>query len=164
MQNWINKIFKSKRPTEKKSIKTGRQIDFVQISTSWNADPVSPEVELQVVGNDLEMDIYLNHYAYENTKEGDKTKIKFKNCSEYSLNVCNDEGYYYGQYRTTPKVLSWGEFYEIKGGLDRNLPQPIVQLTSDKSHKRHFVFFFKDEAFECLASDFSMEFYNEKSK
>jgi hypothetical protein len=158
---WLTNIFKSNKPSEKP--KSDSKIDFTKITNYWNADPVSPEIELEVVGNDLTMEIFVNYLVFDNFNEGDKAKITFKNCSKYSLNICNDEGYYYGQYRTNPNKLPWGEFYEIIKGLDRNFPDPIVNLQDDNTNKRHFIFFFKDETFECLASDFSTEFNTERN-
>jgi hypothetical protein len=162
--SWINKIFGTKKNTEVVENIPTRKIDYIQITTEWNADPVSPEIELNVDGTDLIMDIFLNHYVFDNFKKGDKAKIRFKNCAKYSLNTCNDEGYYYGQYRTNPNELPWGEFYEIKSGLDRNMPNPIVHITKDSSGKKHFIFFFKDETFECLALEYELKFYNENEQ
>jgi hypothetical protein len=156
--SWINKIFGTKKVEE---IPT-RKIDYIQITKDWNADPVSPKIELKVDGIDVIMDIYLNHFQFDKYQEGDKVKILFKNCAEYSLNICNDEGFYYGLYRIKPTELEWGEFYEIKNGLDRKLPNPIKRIQNDNSDKKHFIFFFKDEIFECLASDYYLDFYNEK--
>lgn len=178
--SWIDKIFGNKNKSEiNKEISTQKneiiqsnsncndesvisKIDYIRLTTNWNADPVLPEIELKIDSTDLIMCIRLNHYVFENFKKGDKAKIRFKNCSLYSLNTCNDEGYFYGQYRTNPNELPWGEFYEIKSGLDRNMPNPIVKITNDNSDKKHFIFFFKDETFECLASKYELEFYNEK--
>jgi len=162
--NWINKFFGTKKSAEPDEKIPVRKIDYIQITTEWNADPVSPEIELNVDGTDLIMDIYLNHFVFDNYKEGDKAKIRFKNCAEYSLNTCNDEGYYYGQYRMNPNQLPWGEFYEIKSGLDRNMPNPRVTITNENLDRKHFVFFFKDETFECLASEYELKFYNETEK
>lgn len=133
-------------------------IDFIQLSNNWNAHPVSPEVNLQIVGKNLIMEIYLNHYMFDSFVKGDKARITFENSYKYSLNSCNDEGYYYGQYRINWNQLEWGEFYEIISGLDRKLPKPIVQLSDDSDNKRHFLFFFKDETFECLADNYKVEF------
>lgn len=133
-------------------------IDFIQLSNNWNAHSVSPEVNLQIVGKNLIMEIYLNHYMFDSFVEGDKARITFENSYKYSLNSCNDEGYYYGQYRINWKQLEWGEFYEIISGLDRKLPEPIVQLSGDLDNKRHYIFFFKDETFECLADNYKLEF------
>src|SRR5688500_12817148 len=141
-----------------------KRVDYIQITTDWNADPVSPEIKLNIDGSDLVMDIYLNHYVFDKYRNGDKVKIRFKSCAEYSLNTCNDEGYYYGQYRTNPNELPWGEFYEIKSGLDRNMPNPIVKILSRDSAAKHFIFFFKDETFECLAFGYELDFYNEKDR
>ncbi len=133
-------------------------IDFVKISDNWNADPVLPEIELKVIGQNLEMIIFLNYFAFDNFSEGDKAIITFENCSKYSLNTCNDEGYYYGQYRIKPDELPWGEFYEITSGLNKDFPKPVVDLSDDHKEKRHFLFFFKDDTFECLADNYKIEF------
>lgn len=151
--NLINKIFGTKK---------NRKIDYIQITTDWNADPNSPGEELTMNGTDLIIDIYLNYFLFDQYKEGDKVKIRFKKCVEYSLNGCNDEGYFYGQYRTNPDELPWGEFYEIKSGLDRKMPNPTVIVTNDNLDKKHFIFFLKDSTFECLASEY--EFYSEPER
>lgn len=156
--SWISKIFGTKKVEE---IPT-RKIDYIQITKDWNADPVSPEIELKEDGIDLIMNIYLNLFQFDHYQEGDKVKIRFKNCAEYSLNTCNEEGFYYGQYRIKPTELEWGEFYEIKSGLDRKLPNPVKRIQNDNSDRKHFIFFFKDETFECIASDYRLDFYNEK--
>lgn len=139
-------------------------IDFVKISDNWNADPVSPEIELKVIGQNLEMIIFLNYFAFDNYTEGDKAIVTFQNCSKYSLNTCNDEGYYYGQYRIKPDELPWGEFYEITNGLNKDFPKPVVDLSDNHKEKRHFLFFFKDETFECLADDYKIEFNCDERK
>lgn len=152
---WLTNIFKSNNQSE--NSKSENKIDYFKITSDWNADPVSPGMDLEIIGNDLVMEIFVNYLVYDNYKEGDKAKITFENCSEYSLNTCNDEGYYYGQYRTNPNELPWGEFYEISNGLNRDFPEPVVRLQGGNENKKHFMFFFKDETFECLASDFSIE-------
>jgi hypothetical protein len=39
------------------------------------------------------------------------------------------------------------------------MPSPIVKINNDNSDKKHYIFFFKDETFECLASDYELNFY-----
>lgn len=156
--NWIKKIFKKSKD---KAISKS-SVDFIKISTDWNADPVSPEVDLKADNADLIMDVFLNYFVFSKFSEGDRVKIRFKNCSKYSLNICNDEGYFYGQYRIKHDELPWGEFYELKSGVDRNLPAPVTKIQEDSEDNNHYIFFFKDETFECLASGFELEFYNDK--
>jgi hypothetical protein len=159
---WLTNIFKRNKSSNKPIL--DEAIDYFKITTDWNADPVSPEIELNVIGNDLTMVIFVNHLVFDDFEEGDKAKIVFKDCSIYSLNQCNDEGYYYGQYRTNPNNLPWGEFYEIKSGLDRKFPKPVTRIKEDFEGKRHFIFFFKDETFECLSSDFKLELIDKFGK
>jgi len=154
--NWLQRFFGDKNKVNDQNQLT--KVDYVQITKDWNAHSVSPKIELQVINSNLIMTIIVNDYVFEGFDEGDKASILFKSCSKYSLNTCNDEGYYYGQYRTNPNELPWGGFYEIKSGLDREFPEPIVNLTMENSNKRHFIFFFKDETFECLADDYEIDF------
>ncbi|WP_124981482.1 hypothetical protein [Nonlabens xiamenensis] len=137
-------------------------MDYFKITSDWNADPVSPDVQLEIDEDNLTIEIFVNHLLFDHFEEGDKAKITFQNCSMYSLNHCNDEGYYTGQYRTNPKELPWGEFYEIKSGLNRNFPEPVTIVNKELEGKRHYIFFFKDETFECLANDFKLELLDKK--
>lgn len=152
---WLTDKFKSKKPSEKK-------IDYFRITSDWNADPVSPEIHLEIDKNNLITEIFVNHLVFDDFEEGDKAKITFKNCSIYSLNACNDEGYYYGQYRINSNELPWGEFYEIMSGIDRKFPEPITRINDELEGKRHYIFLFKDETFECLADHFKLELQNKK--
>tara|TARA_R110002012_G_scaffold6480_7_gene30056 strand:- start:140951 stop:141769 length:819 start_codon:yes stop_codon:yes gene_type:complete len=152
---WLTDKFKSKESSKKK-------IDYFRITGDWNADPVSPEIHLEIDKNNLTMEIFVNHLVFDDFEKADKAKITFKNCSIYSLNGCNDEGYYYGQYRINSNELPWGEFYEIKSGIDRKFPEPITRINDELEGKRHYIFFFKDETFECLADHFKLELHDEK--
>lgn len=151
VKNFLNKIFQKENPPVIQSI------DYKQLSIGWNADPVSPEVKVKIQDYGLLLEIGLNYFAFKDYKEGDRVEIFFKGCSKYTLNSCNDEGYYFGQYRIKPSQLPWGEFYEITGGADTNFPEPVV-LSPEKENQKHFIFFFKDETFECLADNFSLTF------
>ena len=84
--------------------------------------------------------------------------MKFKRTLRTYQGLNYDEGYFYGQYRTNHNELPWGEFYEIKSGLDKELPNPIEKIQTSNSDRKHFIFFFKDETFECLASDYYLDF------
>jgi hypothetical protein len=54
-------------------------IDFVKISDNWNADPVSPEIELKVIGQNLEMIIFLKLFLHLTTiQKATKQLLLFK--------------------------------------------------------------------------------------
>jgi len=127
---------------------------FIRLNSDWNADPVDPQPKISFKDNDLTLTILLNALQYPRFTNGDTGALAFGNCSRYRLGETNDEGWYhYGQCRFSHIAPNWGEFYEIIGDpkLDesptdwKDGPCPSIKNT------RHFLFYFKDETFECTA-------------
>lgn len=134
-------------------------MEFTRLTTDWNADPNSPDVELSVVGNNVTLDFSLNYFVYDNFNEGDKARLTFINCHKYSFNTMNDEGYYYGQYRYKYTELPWGEFYELNSKWETDFPLSFTILNQDKNRQlKHYIFFFKDNTFECVAENYELLF------
>lgn len=134
------------------------------LTTEWNADPNSPGVELTVEGTSATLDFFVNCFIYEKFKEGDKARLTFLNCFKYSFNSMNDEGHYRGQYRYKYTDLPWGEFYKLDTNWETDFPIRHTTLTemADKSKLNHYVFFFKDNTFECIAESYRLKFYSDK--
>jgi hypothetical protein len=82
--------------------------------------------------------------------------VRFSACSRYRLT--NDEGWYHGQCRYSSVAPAWGEFYEIDG-TDIRLDEPhdwrLIDEASNAS--RHFLFYFRDQTFECIATHWELE-------
>ncbi len=134
-------------------------ITFEQLNMGWNAEPNAPELSVTVNGADVVIEFYLNAFAYEGFSEGDKAKITFYNCFQYRKGSPNDEGFFcHGQSRYKKYGVKWGEFYLIHNSdWKENFPDPIkVGATNEKL--QHYLFYFKDETFECIASSYTIEF------
>jgi len=71
----------------------------------------------------------------------------------------NDEGYYREQYRYKYSELPWGEYYELKTNWETDFPEKAEVLNSNTSriNLKHYIFFFKDNIFECVAENYSFE-------
>lgn len=136
-------------------------MEYEKLNREWNADPNSPEPIVWVREGNLIVDFFLNHFVFDQFQEGDRARLTFKNCAKYSLNFCNDEGYYRGQYRTNQNELPWGEFYKITKGLDQNFPEPIGKIRESKPSDRHYIFFFRDHTLELLADNYELDFLKE---
>lgn len=134
------------------------------LTEDWNADPNAPEVKLTIEGSSVTLDFFVNHFIYDKFKEGDKAKLTFPNCLKYSFSSMNDEGYYRGQYRYKYSDLPWGEFYRLDTNWETDFPVRHIALTdiTDKEKLSHYIFFFKDNTFECVAENYQLEFYNGK--
>lgn len=133
---------------------------YTQITIDWNADPNDPQVHLSVDSTSVTMTFYLNTFQFENFKEGDKAQVTFHNCHKYSFNSMNDEGYYMGQYRYNYKELPWGEFYKLDTNWRNDFPalHTVLNNNADPTKQNHYIFFFKDNTFECVAENFTIEF------
>lgn len=136
------------------------QISFEQLNIGWNAEPNAPELNITVNETDVIIEFYLNTFAYEGFLEGNKAKIIFHNCYLYRVGAPNNEGFYnHNQSRYKKYGIEWGEFYLVHNSDWReNFPDPIyVGTFSD--NLQHYLFYFRDETFECVASSYSIEFF-----
>ncbi len=131
--------------------------NFKQLNYGWNADPNVPEPEVVVNGAEVRLTFYLNHWAYE-ARENEKGTLAFRDCSLWRLGPTNDEGWYAGQCRYSISAPAWGEFYELLGEDDRRLvPADWHKLGPLTSGLRHFLFYLRDETFECFGADWKFE-------
>jgi hypothetical protein len=141
------------------------QTEFVKLSNGWNAQPNAPEPVVSVVGDDVLLRFYMNSYAYSGYQEGDVGVIRFVGCWRYRLGGMNDEGWYRGQCRFSRIAPQWGEFYEVKGNLlIEQCPDDWVKAcVSGNRAYRHFLFYFRDNTFECDSLDWEMSVHKNKA-
>lgn len=128
---------------------------FLKLNETWNAEPNAPAPEVREDGSEVMLGFDLNPWAYE-AIEGERGLLTFLGCSEWRLGSTNDEGWYRGQCRHSGFAPSWGEFYEIVGR------DPLARLPTDwktisklNAGKRHFLFYLRDQTFECFADEWS---------
>jgi hypothetical protein len=130
--------------------------EFTKLNDGWNAEPGAPIPKICVDGETLVLTFYLNPWVFPRFKLGDRGELRFAKCWRYSMEGTNDEGWWRGQCRFSRRAPDWGEFYELEGDLrlDR-LPEDYWTFVAEprSTNTRHFLFYFKDETFECDAAD-----------
>ena len=132
-------------------------LSFRQLNVGWNAEPNAPFPSVEVVGRDILLRFRLNPFRYPDFAENDAGMIRFKSCSRYRVGSTNDEGWYRGQCRYSKTAPAWGEFYELIGPDDvADLPNNWASVGSNRA-ERHFLFYFRDETFECFAEEWAFE-------
>jgi len=131
---------------------------FTKLNIDWNAEPNSPNPQVTWSNTDLKLEFYMNPYQFPQFNEDDIGIITFTDCSRYRLGPTNDEGWHLGQCRFSKIAPTWGEFYEILGDLklDQN-PNDWVIKSTNKNVEKHFLFYFRDNTFECDASGWALE-------
>lgn len=123
---------------------------FAKLNLDWNAEPNAPDPRVSVDGNTAHLRFCLNHMAYAAT-EGEEGHLAFPDCHMWRLGSTNDEGWHRGQCRYSAYAPAWGEFYELTGPDTLSGPQDWHELAADG--RRHFLFYFRDQTFECFAAD-----------
>jgi hypothetical protein len=134
---------------------------YQKLNTNWNADPNDPDPQIKQSEKGVELIVQLNSFIYEHVDHLETGKLEFEEVYAYRLGKCNDEGYYMGQFRYNPEQLPWGQFYELKNSnWQKDLPEDKILLNESlkKNKLRHFLFFLKDNTFECLAYDYSFKY------
>lgn len=131
---------------------------FTQLNHGWNAEPNAPAPQVEMRGNELHLHFLLNPFAFQTFKEDDRGIIRFLGTTRYRLGPTNDEGWYRGQCRYSKVAPNWGEFYEIIGEDSlRDLPTDWRTIALRPDRGRHFLFYFRDETFECNADNWQFE-------
>lgn len=130
---------------------------FKLLNEDWNAEPNAPYEEVAVSGRTVRLTFYLNPSAYQAGKK-ERGCLTFEQCSLWRLGATNDEGWYVGQCRYSKVAPAWGEFYELLGEDDQRFQptdwQEIVRLANQQ---RHFLFYLRDNTFECFATEWRFE-------
>jgi hypothetical protein len=130
---------------------------FLQLDEGWNADPVAPGLQIARDGDDLLLSFDLNAFQFPPFTEGGRASIRFRGCWRHRLGPTNDEGWYRGQCRFSRLAPQWGGFYEVGGDLKLDqAPAGWVVASDEVEGSRHFLFYMKDETFECDAASFEL--------
>lgn len=112
---------------------------------------------VKIFGANLRLSFYLNAFMYHQFNEGDIGAIKFKRCRQYRMGPPNEEGFFsYNQSRYKVYGVKWGEFYRVvESDWKSSFPQPIyINSKLDNNKLNHYLFYFRDETFECIAEDY----------
>jgi hypothetical protein len=135
---------------------------FYRLNEGWNADPNAPYPTVEVVGEDIVLRFRVNPFQYPEFHRGELGVLRFVECERYRLGSPNDEAWYMGQCRFSKLAPAWGEFYLVQG-VDESLstPDDWNVVGSNSGAKKHFLFYFRDETFECLARESLIELSND---
>ena len=128
---------------------------FIKLNDGWNAEPNAPEPQIETTGSTLKLIFFRNWMMFPDVEEDSKMSLVFQNCHKYRLGRTNDEDWYRGQCRFSKIAPEWGEFYEVRGDLlDDQLNACDWKNLSTQGSTTRFLFYFRDETFECDAESF----------
>lgn len=130
---------------------------FIQLNEGWNAEPNAPDPRVEWLGNDLRLTFLMNALKFPQYDEDDVGEIIFSDCVRYKLGTLNDEGWYRGQGHFRDVQHEWGEFFEVHGDLRlEQVPGGWQVRDAAATETMHFLFYFRDNDFECDARSWSL--------
>ena len=130
---------------------------FLRLNASWNADPNDSKSFVDAADSMVWFRFLLNRFAYD-AQDGEFGCLIFSDCFAWRLGETNDHGWYSGQCRYSRTAPEWGEFYELTGEDDlRDRPTDWRTPPVPGRGNRHFLFYLRDETFECIAADWRFE-------
>ena len=130
--------------------------NFKKLNGDWHADGGAPEPNVCTNESGSTLTFFLSAGPNTKFRASDRGEIFFSQCWRYRIGPPDDEGWYKGHCRFRCLAPEWGEFYEVTGDLLDSGPKDWVLIKGDSSDfSRHFLFYFKDETFECDAQDWS---------
>ena len=129
---------------------------FIKLNDDWNADPNDPRSAVADGEEAVLLRFRPNVFVFPKFKETAHLYIEFRGCSRYRFTSVNDHAWYLGQCRFSALAPDWGEFYEVTG--DFRAAQNSTPWTERRgpSARRNFLFYLRDETFECTATDWSL--------
>lgn len=131
---------------------------FMKLNQGWNAEPNAPHPHFVIDESDLWLWFYPNRVAFEVPDEIAALHLKFSDCSRFRFTSVNDEAWYKGDCRFSEIAPEWGEFYEVSGDfLEYQVSTPWIIMESRGKPVRNFLFYFRDETFECSAANWKLE-------
>ncbi|WP_374951661.1 hypothetical protein [Mucilaginibacter sp.] len=133
---------------------------FTKLNIDWNADLGAPEEKIFIIDDTVVVEFFLNCSIYKRFSENDRGKLTFTKCHKYFTGGTNDEGYFMGQHRYNDDDLPWGQFYKLETDWNTEFAADAVLLgeVDANTELNHYLFFFKDSTFECVAASFKVEF------
>ncbi len=125
---------------------------FKQLNVGWNAEPNAPDPVVAIDGCDVLLTFFVNPFRYPEFEEDELGMLRFKDCTRYRLGSTNDEGWYRGQCRFSGLAPEWGEFYLVQGdAMLLDAPTDWKAVCAGGGPRQHFLFYFRDNTFECAA-------------
>jgi hypothetical protein len=127
---------------------------WTKLNTTFDAEPNAPDPRVTVDGDLVTVRFFLNPFIWADVQDGDEAELIFRRVLMYRLGATNDEGFYRGQCRFSSSGIKWGDFYELhESNWMQWFPadKVVVSSRNEEAGLKHYLFYFRDETFECVA-------------
>ncbi len=124
--------------------------DFIKLNDGWDAEPNAPGLNIVLNNNDVVIVFLLDD-------EVTKLQIVFSNCFQYRIGKPNMDDFYLRKSKFNQYGIEWGNFYLINNSNWREEFPEAIKVGGNDRDLKHFIYYFRDETFECIASSYNVE-------
>ncbi|WP_421813555.1 hypothetical protein [Flagellimonas sp.] len=131
---------------------------YIKLNLDFDAEPNAPGPEILINDSTLILKFLLNPFLWENVKDDEQAELHFIDTLKYRLGGPGSDNF--KDFRYYDKDIDNYGFYQINdSNWMRDFPSDEkvvskVGYSSFKSNYKHYVFFFRDNTFECVAEGF----------
>lgn len=135
----------------------------IKHNKNWTAEPNAPNIQLQIDGDEIVMEMTLNSTLFEHIDTDERGLLRFETVYAYRKQEMNEQAYNNGAFRFKNNQLAWGGFYELSDSAwAKTFPEDAIILNASANKKglRHFICLLPTMIFECIASEYSFKYGN----
>ncbi|RKN80274.1 hypothetical protein [Ulvibacterium marinum] len=130
---------------------------YIKLNLEYDAEPNAPSPEISINDSTLNLKFLLNPFLWDNVEDDEQAELLFYNAIKYRLGGPGSDNF--KDYRYYDEGIDNYGFYQIKRSdwkKDFPIDEKIISKNpiGKKDNFKHYVFFFRDNTFECVAEDF----------
>ena len=129
---------------------------YKKLNLDFDAEPNAPNPIVTENSESLSLTFLLNPFIWDNVKDDEQAKLIFNKVYAYRIGSPGSDNFKDFRYFDS-EIDNYG-FYQIENSKwksDFPDDKKIVNNTFvDSSDLNHFVFFFRDNTFECIANEY----------
>lgn len=134
-----------------------------KLNINWSIESNEADAKLTLDGMDVVLEFALNATDFEHIATEERGQLLFETVYAYRIHETTKDAYLGGSYRFKSSLVPWGGLYELMdSGWIKDFPADAIPVNASMSKKglRHFVFFWHNSVFECVASDYLFKYLN----
>nr|WP_299382190.1 hypothetical protein [Allomuricauda sp.] len=130
---------------------------YVKLNFDFDAEPNAPSPDISINDSTLILKFLLNPFLWDNVEDDEQAELHFYDVLKYRLGGPGSDNF--SDFRYYDEGIDNYGFYHLKNSYwtkDFPLDEKVVseEPNSENGVFKHYVFFFRDNTFECIAEDF----------
>ena len=130
---------------------------YIKLNLDFDAEPNAPSPEISINDSTLILKFLLNPFLWDDVEDDEQAELRFNDVLKYRFGGPGSDNF--SDFRYYDKGIDNYGFYQLKNSnwtKDFPLDEKVISKEPNSSNDnfKHYVFFFRDNTFECIAEGF----------